>query len=269
MIKIQYIKELSLKKLLKKGMKEDKSRGEMNIHRVQEWINLWRYYDTSWSQHITVDGEFGPQTDKVIRMFQAAHNLKIDGLVGDKTFAKLTEPMYKAFSYIEGASLRDLVIAYAKQQLSSSPRELYNENLGPWVRAYMDGLEGKPWAWCMGFTQTVLDQAFTSLGMQFISIMPKTYSCDVVGEYGKANNRLRTYADVRATPSLVKPGDVFLVYSRPGDWTHTGIITNVEDGFFHTIEGNTNDEGSREGFEVCQRIRNYQTNKLEVFSLGD
>jgi hypothetical protein len=27
---------------------------------------------------------------------------------------------------------------------------------------------------------------------------------------------------------------------------------------FETIEGNTNDDGSREGYEVCRRFRSYQ-----------
>ena len=29
----------------------------------------------------------------------------------------------------------------------------------------------------------------------------------------------------------------------------------IADGTFATIEGNTNDEGSREGYEVCRRVR--------------
>ena len=49
------------------------------------------------------------------------------------------------------------------------------------------------------------------------------------------------------------------------DWTHTGIVTKVEGKMVHTIEGNTNDEGSREGFEVCQRIRNLDRNTLDIF----
>ena len=50
--------------------------------------------------------------------------------------------------------------------------------------------------------------------------------------------------------------------------THTGLITEVHDGYFITIEGNTNDEGSREGYEVCQRRRDYNRQNLDVFSLG-
>ncbi len=33
------------------------------------------------------------------------------------------------------------------------------------------------------------------------------------------------------------------------------IVERVEDKFIYTIEGNTNDTGSREGYEVCRRVR--------------
>jgi len=36
---------------------------------------------------------------------------------------------------------------------------------------------------------------------------------------------------------------------------HTFIIESVEGDKLHTVEGNTNDTGSREGYEVCRRIR--------------
>jgi hypothetical protein len=38
---------------------------------------------------------------------------------------------------------------------------------------------------------------------------------------------------------------------------HTGIVEKFDDNFIYTIEGNTNDTGSREGIMVCrkQRIR--------------
>jgi hypothetical protein len=47
------------------------------------------------------------------------------------------------------------------------------------------------------------------------------------------------------------------VQKSPTDWQHVGIVTSAEKDAFHTIEGNTNDEGSREGFEVCERVRGY------------
>ena len=53
---------------------------------------------------------------------------------------------------------------------------------------------------------------------------------------------------------------LFLIRKKKGDWIHTGIIAARIDGpealVFRTLEGNTNDEGSREGFEACHRTRN-------------
>jgi hypothetical protein len=40
---------------------------------------------------------------------------------------------------------------------------------------------------------------------------------------------------------------------------HTGIVTRAEQGVFHTMEGNTNDDGHRNGFEACTRRRGYRS----------
>ena len=168
---------------------------------------------------------------------------------------------------IDGNDLRTLIIKYAEQQMENKPRELYNNNQGPWVRAYMDGHEGKAWAWCMGFVQTVLDQACTTLNKSFTDIMPFSYSCDVVGEHGVSTKKLIPYNQLRENPSFIASGDVFLIRKRANDWIHTGIITGVEGDWLHTIEGNTNDEGSREGFEVCRRMRNYKNSTIDLFKV--
>jgi peptidoglycan hydrolase-like protein with peptidoglycan-binding domain len=38
---------------------------------------------------ITVDGEFGPQTDRIVRAFQKDKGLTVDGEVGPKTWSAL------------------------------------------------------------------------------------------------------------------------------------------------------------------------------------
>lgn len=50
-----------------------------------------------------------------------------------------------------------------------------------------------------------------------------------------------------------KAGDVFVMLN--GQIGHCGFVHHVEGDTIYTIEGNTNDEGEREGYEVCKRIR--------------
>ena len=39
---------------------------------------------------VTVDGDFGNQTDAAVRQFQKKNNLKVDGIVGKVTWGKLS-----------------------------------------------------------------------------------------------------------------------------------------------------------------------------------
>jgi len=71
--------------------------------------------------------------------------------------------------------------------------------------------------------------AIFTLNQTFTSIMPHTYSCDVVGEYGLTSNKLIRNALLILNPAYFEPGDVFLVVKHPHDWTHTGIVTGVSD----------------------------------------
>jgi hypothetical protein len=57
-------------------------------------------------------------------------------------------------------------------------------------------------------------------------------------------------------PALDGPA-LFLVRLSDDDWCHTGFATDFRDGSFTTIEGNTNEAGGSNGFEVCRRQRGY------------
>ncbi len=259
MVKNHYIQELKTDSpLIRKGQKG------MDVIKVQEWINLWQWVDTKWKIGIARDGDFGRDTEAAVRKFQDFHGLSNDGIVGNNTWRKLTEPMRKAFTRIENEkSLRKLIVAYARQHLANSPRE-FKSNIGPWVRAYMDGNQGHLQPWCMGFAQTILDQAAFTIEDSLISYMPRTVSCDVLGKFGLKNGQLIEKAKLK--PDLIEPGDFFLVYAKAKvDWIHVGIVTGVEGDWIQTIEGNTNDSGSREGIEVCERERNYDTKKIDIY----
>jgi hypothetical protein len=51
-----------------------------------------------------------------------------------------------------------------------------------------------------------------------------------------------------------KAGDVFIMDFGKG-LGHTGIVLKTDANFIYTIEGNTNDSGSREGIAVCNKQR--------------
>ncbi|HOB52395.1 MAG TPA: hypothetical protein PK176_12365 [Acidobacteriota bacterium] len=68
-------------------------------------------------------------------------------------------------------------------------------------------------------------------------------------------------ADRAATPA----GSVFLTHRAPGDWTHAGIVTAAAADWFESIEGNTNDSGSRDGDAVLRRFRGYRRQDFIVF----
>lgn len=242
-----------------------------DVEKIQAWLALYEMRHPGSGTFTTVDGAFGPATELAVKNFQRHENLPVTGVVDQAVFERLRRPLESAFQ-TDGpvTSLRESVTQLARQHLESQPLELVihnRANAGPWVRSYMDGHEGEAWFWCMGFVQTILDQAASAQGKDFRVIMPHTYGCDAVGTVGLRQGLLMRYTEVRKNPSQVKPGDLFLLQKSANDWTHTGLILSVGDGTFDTIEGNTNMGGSRNGNGVYRRVRNFEQAKLDVFSI--
>ncbi len=220
------------------------------VRLIQEWLCLHGI-------GIVVDGDFGPATDYAVRLFQREKGLREDGILGQKTFAKLIEPLVTAKSEITPGrkSLGQMAVTCAKQHLKQYPREIGGQNRGPWVRLYMKGNQGSQWPWCAGFACYVLEQACRSLSVPLP--ITTSFSCDSLAASARENDRFLEKPRI-ADRNQITPGSFFLTRRTPTDWIHTGIVIQAEDEVFHTIEGNTNDEGSREGYEVCRRIRGYK-----------
>jgi hypothetical protein len=73
-----------------------------------------------------------------------------------------------------------------------------------------------------------------------------------------------TLSKAHATPQNVLPGYQFILDLGKGEG-HTGIVERVDaDGTLHTIEGNSNDDGSRDGYEVCRQSKRHLTDKVLV-----
>jgi len=224
-------------------------RGE-TVRAVQEWLCLNGYC-------VPIDDDFGPATERAVELFQAAYGLENDKVVGQETYAALVAPMTEATRIVRsiegGSPLGKVVTLYAQRHLDARAREVGGQNKGPWVRLYMGGHEGSAWPWCAGFASYVLKQACKTVGTR-LPLAP-SYSCDMLAMEAREGGILLAGRD--ASAETVGVGDLFLVRRTSVDWTHVGVVLRSHTDYIETIEGNTNDEGSREGYEVCRRFRSY------------
>jgi len=222
-------------------MNTDRDRKE-HVKKVQEWLCLHGY-------GVAIDGILGPATGEALRKFQR-YQLAVTGTDDKETVELLTEPLRAAQSpkcVHKSWGFSRAVAALAVWHEDLHPREVGGQNRGPWVRLYMDGVEGQPW--CAGFVSYIIKQA-----AELLMIEPPiagSVSCDTLADQAfKAGLEITTQEPIPA-------GSIMLVERNPHHYNHCGIVTASGEHTFETIEGNTNDRGSPEGYEVCKRTRSY------------
>jgi hypothetical protein len=171
-------------------------------------------------------------------------NAVLDGHMWER----LVAPMWRAVAMplCKGRSFREVMRALAGQHLAQAPREVGGDNRGPWVRAYCHGRDGKDYRWCAGFVSTLIAQA--AQVCKVASPLPFTLGCDELADAARSRGKLTP------DPKQSAAGDVFICMSGE-DAFHTGIQTSPGVDSFQTIEGNSNDAGSANGYEVCARFR--------------
>ena len=268
MIKKQYLKELVISGPCARNLATNK---KADVLKIQSWLNLFAQVKPSAGTSTGIDGDFGPATELAIKKFQKAKGLAETGTVDSAVFTALSMPLNNAFNATgSAAGLRERIVEIAHKHLDQYAYELIIDqqaNSGPWVRSYMDGNEGTDWYWCMGFVQAIIDQAASQFQKDFCTLMPLTYSCDVVAMKGVEKKLLIGNKAFIANPALAKPGDLFLLKKSANDWYHTGLITGISGDTIETIEGNTNNDGSSNGNGVYKRIRNFKKQVIDVFSI--
>lgn len=144
-------------------------------------------------------------------------------------------------------TLANAILKYATLELGKE-EEPRGSNWGDDVKKYLLSVGITfPASWCMAFVYWCHEQACEELGIP--NKMFKTGG--VLYQYVKSKS---------LAVKSPQPGDVGIMDHGKG-LGHTFIVEWVEKEIVHTIEGNTNDEGSREGYEVCKRQRNIKTVK--------
>lgn len=201
---------------------------------------------------VVVDGDFGNKTFSAVKLFQtrftdsAGNPLKIDGEIGSLTWSALFGESVTAT--IPESELYKTVLDIARSQIGKVENPL-GSNSGPDINKYHQSV-GIPTglAWCMAFVYWCYNEAYKKTG----KANPLIKTGGVLNHWNKATCKKITSADAIQNPALVKPGHIFIISTGSGTG-HTGLVESVNGGILTTIEGNTNEGGSREGIGVFRR----------------
>jgi len=132
--------------------------------------------------------------------------------------------------------MKHIEVAISQLEVQEIPK---GSNWGEDVQKYLKSVGiSFPASWCMAFVYWCCKEA--GLNARLI----------------KTGGVLRMWNDVPKSMKHTEPlaGDIFIMDYGKG-LGHTGFVEKVQADKIFTIEGNTNDTGSREGYEVCRRVR--------------
>ena len=140
------------------------------------------------------------------------------------------------------SELSDKSLQIAIGQLGQQEKPL-GSNWGEPVKSYLKSVGiGFPASWCMAFGYWCFREAAVQLSVP----NPLVKTGGVLAAWNKADRKYRV--------TVPEAGDIFIMDFGKG-LGHTGIVERVDGNHIHTIEGNSNDTGSREGIEVVRKIR--------------
>ena len=206
------------------------------------------------------NGAFGIDTVRAVKLFQArfpdpdGQPLKVDGVIGAVTWAALFGAAAVPAVTEALPSIATAALAIARTQIGVREQPT-GTNRGPEVDKYLltTGLDpaAGSYPWCIAFVYWCFNEAAREAGVAHP--LPKT--AGVLTHWRKAGERgVRriTTTEAAMRPDLVQPGHVFIMDYGAGVG-HAGVVVEVRGGKLVTIEGNTNDGGSREGIGVFQR----------------
>jgi len=160
-----------------------------------------------------------------------------------------------------GLILATVALQIAQGQLGQC-EEPKGSNRGPMVNKYLDSVGLQPgYAWCQAFVYWCYHQA--ALQLQLTNPVIKTGGVQDCWNKTATAHKVPKIAALHNT-ALLKSGDQFIL-SFAGNTGHTGIIEKLEGTTLHTIEGNSNTNGSREGYEVVRHTRNINDAAIKGF----
>lgn len=142
--------------------------------------------------------------------------------------------------------------AIAESQIGTQEDSAHT-NRGAAILKYQQAasLGGQGWPWCAAFVDWCVESFITRFpGLCGVRIedRPTTASAFDFEDWGKAHA-----CEVFTDPKRAQRGDI-LIFT----FSHIGIVDSNDGGTLCTVEGNTNDDGGRDGYEVAHRDRSHE-----------
>lgn len=180
---------------------------------------------------------YGPTTEQCVTQYQRSHGIGQTGQVGQETWTSLfSEPDVESGLGVNAAS-------WAKGEVGVT-EEPIGSNWGPRVSEYLlsCGIT-YPAAWCAAFVNWCYEREAQGVGVD--NPLPGTASCSALYDWAEGNGLLVT---------APRQGDIFLCIGGDTGHYHTGFVAaDPVNGYFETTEGNSNYDGSANGYEVVYR----------------
>ena len=214
-------------------------------------------------QPLQADGVFGTHTANAVKLFQIRHTdlsgrpLEVDGQVGSDTWGAL---FGRTTVYASVRKSRNKLIAKVLEIAAGEigvcedpPGSNKGKRIGEYQRAV--GIDsGEPW--CVAFLFFCFASAARALNVANPIEKSGCKTGSVLDLWNRARRGkgviLLLHDDALNDPSKVKPGMIFAISTGGGNG-HVGLVVNIVGNRLETIEGNTNDGGSREGIGVFRR----------------
>lgn len=147
-----------------------------------------------------------------------------------------------------------LDIAISQLGVEEKPR---GSNWGEEIQKYLASVDVDfPAAWCMAFIYWCVEESGIRIPDGAGGLKnPLVKTAGVLRQWNEVGSQFPLNIHKKMKQSSPEPGDIFIMDHGHGRG-HAGFVESMgPDGMINTVEGNTNDEGDREGYEVCRRSR--------------
>lgn len=143
-------------------------------------------------------------------------------------------------------------LSYALDEYKKGVFEL-RENWSPEIEAYLkEANVNVPAPWCAGYVNWCARQAADLKGVHSpLEDVPLQAYVQSYYQHGKKNGWIIPATDAG-------PGDLFILwYNSLNRYGHIGFVEQmlVREGAYKTVEGNSNEAGSREGITIMRKKR--------------